>query len=201
MARHELARQRRDPARRLRHRSLAQINRVAARSFTRTRGSLEKYGLRSGLSGFPRHLRRRATGSVGSSGRRSRAHLGKIPFCPSPAMCQKDAEGDGWDHTFEVRRARKREAKAARSGNCACSPRLRRVMLGSCCPRAGPHRVGVRAYGRLGLGLAAHRLRLAGLRRGSDRGPAPSSAIAFTAVAQPNRATEIVALFSGNCTR
>jgi hypothetical protein len=70
--------------------------RLAARLCMRTRGSLVKYGLRSALSGFALRLRRRATGSVGSSGRRSRARLPKIPFCASLAMCRKDAEGDGW---------------------------------------------------------------------------------------------------------
>ena len=54
----------------------------------RTRGSLEKYGLRSGPSGFARRSRRRATGSVGSSGHRSRARLPKIPFCASLAVRQ-----------------------------------------------------------------------------------------------------------------
>jgi hypothetical protein len=61
---------------------------LAAPSFTRMRGSLVKYGLRSGLSGFARRSRRRATGSVGSSGRRSRARLPKTHFCASLAMRQ-----------------------------------------------------------------------------------------------------------------
>jgi hypothetical protein len=39
--------------------------------------------LRSGLSGFARRLRRRATGSVGSSGRPKHARLAEIPFCAS----------------------------------------------------------------------------------------------------------------------
>ena len=54
--------------------------RPAARSFTRMRSSLEKCGLRSGPSGFARQSRRRAIGSAGSSGRRSRARLAKTPF-------------------------------------------------------------------------------------------------------------------------
>ena len=62
--------------------------RLAARLCMRTRGSLEKYGLRSALSGFARRSRRRATGSVGSSGRRGRARLAKTPFCASLAMRQ-----------------------------------------------------------------------------------------------------------------
>jgi hypothetical protein len=60
--------------------------RLAARLCMRTRGLLEKYGLRSALSGFARRSRRRATGSVGSSDRRSRAHLAKTPFCASLAI-------------------------------------------------------------------------------------------------------------------
>jgi hypothetical protein len=90
--------------------------RLAARSFTRTRGSLVKYGLRSGPSGFARRSRRRATGSVGSSGRRSRARLAKIPFCASLAMRRKDAEGDRWGHTSEVRRARKKSQWGPEAG-------------------------------------------------------------------------------------
>ena len=44
--------------------------------------------------------------NLGSSGRRSHAPLAKTPFYASLVMCRKDAEGDGWDHTSEVRRAR-----------------------------------------------------------------------------------------------
>jgi hypothetical protein len=59
--------------------------RPAAPSFTRMRNSLEKCGLRSALSGFARRSRRRAIGSAGSFGRRSRARLAKTPFCASLA--------------------------------------------------------------------------------------------------------------------
>lgn len=89
--------------------------RLAARSFTRTRGSLVKYGLRSGLSGFARRLRRPSTGSVGSSGRRSRAHLAKTPFCASLAMCRKDTEY-GWGDASEVRRARRGKLMGPEAG-------------------------------------------------------------------------------------
>ena len=152
------------------------------------RSSLEKYGLRSALSGFARRSRRRATGSVGSSGRRSRAHLAKIPFCASLAMCRKDAE-DGWGHTSEVRRARKEKANGARSGNCACSPRSRRVMLGSFSPRAGPSSSSCARlwtpWASLASTVASVWIKLRRARRTADRAAPGSSWRLLTQSEQP----------------
>ena len=63
------------------------------------------------------------------------------------------------------------------------------------------HRVAARAYGRLGLRLPAQSPP-SGSSSGARDEPrtAPSSWIAL-AVAHPNRATEIIPLISGNCTR
>jgi hypothetical protein len=83
-----------------------------------------------------------------------------------------------------------RKARGARSGNCACSPRSRRVMLGSRFPRAGP----VRAYGCLGLRLTAH-------RRHARRTEEPRRPPDRLSVAQPNRVSDIIPLISGKCTR
>jgi hypothetical protein len=62
--------------------------------------------------------------------------------------------------------------------------------------------VGVRAYGRLGPRLTAHRFRLG---QGSGSGAAATVESAFLlnrlAVPHPNRLTEIIPLISGNCTR
>ena len=60
--------------------------RLAERSCSRMRGSPERCGSRNGPNGFVRRSRRRATGSAGSFGRRSRARLAKTPFCASLTM-------------------------------------------------------------------------------------------------------------------
>jgi hypothetical protein len=183
--------------------------RLAARLCMRTRGSLEKYGLRSALSGFARRSRRRATGSVGSSGRRSRTRPLKIPFCASLVMRRLTyALVPKWLGRREVTSSRgpigkmsgshicglcraQRKANGARSGNCACSPRLRRVSASwsftSRCTRLWTPRASLNGTS---------------LWSGSGSGAAESAFLLNRlAVSHPNRASEIIPLFSGNCTR
>ena len=88
-----------------------------------------------------------------------------------------------------------------RSRNYACSPRLRRVTLGLFLSTSGAFvEQRVRAYGRLGLRLPAHRFVLLSSGAVANGGPTPFSWVALT-VAHPNRATKIIPLFSGNWTR
>jgi hypothetical protein len=116
-------------------------------------------------------------------------------------MCRKDAE-DGWGHTSEVRRAQKKaNGGPNRKLRLLASVAARDAWL--FCPTSGPSVEQLRArMDTSGLADQHSRIRVRQApARPTNRGPTPSSWIAFTAVVHPNRATRIIPLFSGNCAR
>ena len=125
--------------------------------------------------------------------RRGRLHL----HCERSAFAFSDLQPEG-TRTLGLRHHE--SMRTPRLQPC-CSPRSRRVMLGSFCPRAG---ASSSSCARSWTPRASLTSTVASvwikLRHADEPRSAPSSWIAV-AVAHPNRATKIVPLFSGNCTR